>query len=90
MYSAISLRDGKTSGQQAGGYTKGTTAKDVNFIVTAKNTPIAVTKQDKMKIFTPDQNQDADAWKMNYRRYHDIWVMDNKIDSLYVSIKDAA
>ena len=90
MYSAISLRDGKTSGQQAGGYAKGTTAKDVNFIVTAKNTPIAVTKQDKMKIFTPDQNQDADAWRMNYRRYHDIWVMDNKIDSLYVSIKDAA
>ena len=89
MYSAITLYDGKTSGQTAGGYIKGTTAKDVNFIVTARTTPIAVTKQDKMKIFTPDQNQDADAWKMNYRRHHDLWVLENKIDSVFVSIKDA-
>lgn len=88
MYSAITLYDGKTKGQEAGGYIKGTTAKDINFIVTARTTPIAVTKQDKMKIFTPDQNQDADAWKMNYRRHHDLWVLENKIDSVFVSIKD--
>ena len=30
MYSAITLYDGKTSGQTAGGYIKGTTTKDVN------------------------------------------------------------
>ena len=27
--------------------------------------------------------------KMNYRRYHDIWVLDNKLDSIFVNIKDA-
>ena len=90
MYSAITLYDGKTHGQETGGYVKGVSAKDVNFIITARTTPIAVTKQDKMKIFTPDQNQDADAWKMNYRRHHDLWVLENKIDSVFVSIKDAA
>lgn len=89
MYSSITLLDGKTGGQEAGGYTKGAKALDVNFFVCPRTTPIAVTKQDKMKIFTPDQNQDADAWKMNYRRYHDIWVLDNKLNSIYVSIKDA-
>lgn len=89
MYSSITLLDGKTDGQKDGGYTKGTKALDVNFFVCPRTTPIAVTKQDKMKIFTPDQNQDADAWKMNYRRYHDIWVLDNKLNSIYVSIKDA-
>ena len=88
MYSAITLYDGTTTGQEAGGYVKGASAIDVNFIVCPRTTPIAVTKQDKMKIFTPDQNQDADAWKMNYRRFHDIWVLDNKLNSLYVSIKD--
>lgn len=88
MYSSITLLDGKTGGQEAGGYTKGAKALDVNFFVCPRTTPIAVTKQDKMKIFTPDQNQDADAWKMNYRRYHDIWVLDNKLNSIYVSIKD--
>lgn len=88
MYSAITLYNGK-SDQAAGGYTKGAKALDVNFFVCPRTTPVAVTKQDKMKIFTPDQNQDADAWKMNYRRYHDMWILDNKLDSLYVSIKDA-
>lgn len=89
MYSAITLYNGKTDGQKDGGYTKGAKALDVNFFVCPRTTPVAVTKQDKMKIFTPDQNQDADAWKMNYRRYHDMWILDNKLDSLYVSIKDA-
>lgn len=89
MYTAITINDGKTSGQTAGGYTKGATAKEVNFMVLPVATPIAVTKQDKMKIFTPDQNQDADAWKMNYRRYHDLWILDNKMNSIYANIKDA-
>lgn len=90
MYTAVTMYDGKTSGQEAGGYVKGATAKDVNFILVAREVPIAVTKQDKMKIFTPDQNQDADAWKMNYRRFHDLWVLDNKAAGIFVNIKQAA
>ena len=89
MYSAITLYDGSTGGQTAGGYVKAASALDVNFIIVPREVPIAVTKQDKMKIFTPDQNQDADAWKMNYRRFHDLWVMDNKVAGIFVNIKDA-
>lgn len=89
MYTAITIHDGKTTGQTAGGYEKGSSALDVNFLIMPTGTPIAVTKQDKMKIFTPDQNQDADAWKMNYRRYHDLWILDNKKNSIYASIKDS-
>lgn len=88
MYTAIQIYDGKSEGQEAGGYAKGETAKQMNFIVMPRTTPIAISKQDKMKIFTPDQNQDADAWKMNYRRFHDIWVLDNKLNSLAVNLKD--
>lgn len=89
MYSAITIYDGKTEGQKVGGYAKAADAKTVNFMVMAAGTPIAVTKQDKMKIFDPDTNQDADAWKMNYRRYHDLWILDNKINSIYVNVKEA-
>lgn len=88
MYTAIQINDGKSEGQQAGGYARGETAKQMNFIVLPRTTPIAISKQDKMKIFTPDQNQDADAWKMNYRRFHDIWVLDNKLNSMAVNLKD--
>ncbi|MEA4972928.1 MAG: hypothetical protein VB119_07065 [Candidatus Metalachnospira sp.] len=89
MYTAITLYDGETSGQEEGGYIKGTTAKDINFMVIARATPIAVTKQDKMRIFTPDTYQKMNAWAMDYRRYHDLWVMDNKKNSVFVNIKDA-
>lgn len=88
MYTAITIRDGKTEGQKEGGYTKGTTALYVNFMVMPRITPIAVTKQDKMRIFTPDNYQKANAWSMDYRRFHDIWVPDNKKNSVYVNIKD--
>lgn len=88
MYTAITIYDGVTAGQTKGGYKKGDAAKDVNFLIMPMGAPIAVTKQDKMKIFTPDENQDADAWKMNYRRYHDLWILDNKQNFIYANIKD--
>lgn len=89
MYTAITIYDGKTSGQEQGGYVKGTTAKDINFMVLPRTTPIAVTKQDIMRIFDPAINQKLNAWQMDYRRFHDIWVLDNKLNSIYLSIKDA-
>lgn len=89
MYTAITTYDGTTEGQKVGGYAKASGGLDINFIAVARDVPIAVTKQDKMKIFTPDQNQDADAWKMNYRRFHDLWALDNQLGKIFVNIKDA-
>lgn len=90
MYTAITIYDGKTAGQEQGGYAKGTTAKDINFFICPRTTPIAITKQDIMRIFDPTINQKLNAWQMDYRRFHDIWVLDNKLDSIYLNIKDAA
>ena len=87
MYTAIKLNDGRSAGQTAGGYAKGDTATDINFIVVPQNVPIAVTKQDNMRIFSPDVNQSADEWMMDYRRYHDLWVLDNKKSSIYLCTK---
>ena len=67
-------QDGKTVGQEAGGLVADTNAKDINWIITPKNAPIAVSKTDFTKIFTPQENQQANAWKMNYRKYHEIWI----------------
>ena len=88
MYTAITLNDGKTSSQEAGGYAKGSKAKDINFFICPRTTPIAVTKQDVMRIFDPLVNQKLNAWQIDYRRFHDLWVLDNKLDSIYLNIKD--
>lgn len=91
MYSAITLYDGVTAGDnKKGGYVKAASAVDVNFIVMPRTTPIAVQKQDKVRIFSPDINQTLNAWRIDYRRFHDLWVLDNKVDSIFVSVKDAA
>lgn len=89
MYSAITLYDGKTSGQEDGGFIKGTTALEANFIILPRITPIGITKQDVMRIFDPLTNQKANGWQMDYRRFHDLWTLDNKENSIYVNIKDA-
>ena len=88
MYTAITLYDGKTSSQEAGGYVKGSKAKDIIFFICPRTTPIAVTKQDVMRIFDPNINQSLNAWQLDYRRFHDLWVLDNKLDSIFLNIKD--
>ncbi|WP_443660437.1 hypothetical protein [Clostridium algidicarnis] len=89
MYSAIQLYDGKTEGQKQGGYIKATKGIQMNFAIMPRSTPIAITKQDNMRIFDPQTNQKANAWAMDYRRYHDLWVKDNAANSIYINYKEA-
>lgn len=67
-------QDGKTTGQEAGGFVADTNAKDINWIITPQKAPIAVSKTDLTRIFNPMENQQANAWKIDYRKYHDIWI----------------
>lgn len=98
MYSAITLYDGKTKGtsgqsgspdQTVGGYVKASTGLDINFLIMPVTTPIAIQKQDKMRIFDPNINQALNAWQIDYRRFHDLWVLENRVNSLFVNVKDA-
>lgn len=63
-------------------------AKNINWIICPKSAPIAVSKTDNMKIITPENNHFADAWDIDYRVYHDLFVSDNKRDYIAVSISE--
>lgn len=80
------FRDGRTEGQEKGGFTPADDTKQINWIIMPQRAPIAVCKQDNIKIFTPEQNQRADAWLVTYRKYHDIWVKDSYKDVIRTSI----
>lgn len=86
MKSAYTFLNGKEAGQEAGGFTPAEGAKDVNWIVVARNVPIAPCKQDKVRTFTPETWQKSRAWHSDYRRYHDLWVTDNKLDGIFTNI----
>jgi hypothetical protein len=90
LKTAYVFNDGKTTGQTAGGFTPATGALDINWIISALHAPIAASKTDNMKIFDPVTNQNADAWLIEYRKFHELWVPDNKLDAVRVSTKPAA
>lgn len=86
MQTAYTFYDGKTAGQEAGGFTPAAEAKPINWIVTPRTAPIAISKTDKIRIFTPDQNQKADAWKIDYRKYHDLIIKDKQLVTMRASV----
>ena len=38
-----------------------------------------------MRIFTPEQNLDADAYKFDYRIYYDVFVKESGLDAVWAS-----
>lgn len=60
------------------GFSAASGAAQINWIICPKDAPIAVSKTDNVKIITPEQNQFADAWDIDYRKYHDLFIPDNK------------
>lgn len=90
FYTAIDLKDGKTAGQEAGGYAKATGGADINFLVCHKPAVIQFTKHAVPKIIAPEQNQTADAWKYGYRAYGIESVYENKVAGIYLHNKPTA
>lgn len=88
MKTAYLFKDGKTSGQESGGIAPASEAKQINWIICPQNVPIAVSKTDKLRIFSPEVNQDADAWKIDYRKYHELWITKNKMNTVMVNISN--
>jgi hypothetical protein len=84
FYTGITLYDGSTAGQEAGGFVKGGSAANVNFLIVHPTSTLAVTKHAVPRIFDPSVNQDADAWMFQYRIYHDLFVYENKAEGIYL------
>lgn len=89
FYTAIDQKDGHTGGQEAGGYAKAEGGKELNFMVIHKPALIQFEKHVAPKIVTPDQNQEADAYKYGYRNVGVADVYKNKLAGVYASNKPA-
>jgi len=73
FYTQITLDAGATS--DAGGYSKtATTGRDINFMLVHPTAVLQPVKHALPKIFSPDENQTADAWLFQYRLYHDAFA----------------
>lgn len=84
FYTAIDQLDGTTSGEEAGGYAKASGAKNINFMIVHKPAVIQFEKHVVPKIVTPEQNQNADAWKFGYRNVSIADGYENKVKGIYL------
>lgn len=87
FYTAITQYDGKTSGEESGGYVKAEGAKDINFMIIHKPAVIQFQKHVAPKIISPEQNQTADAWKYGYRNVGIADAYENKLAGIYLHHK---
>lgn len=84
MYTAITLYDGTTSGQEAGGYIKNATSgKDINFLAVHKEAVCQFHKHAAPKIIPPEMNADSDGYIYAYRLTSICKVYDNKLAGVY-------
>lgn len=82
MYTAIDLNDGADA--SGGGYAKGSSAKDINFMLVDRNAVFADAKHVAVRIFSPageeglPVNPHKDGWEYQLRMFHDCWLFDQK------------
>lgn len=87
FYKGVTL-DAGTTGVDAGGYSKTvSTGKDLNFMIIHPSAVLQVVKHDALKVFTPEENQTTDGWLVQYRIYHDAFVLANKLNGVYAHWK---
>ena len=76
---AITLNNGTSAfGYEIGG-------SPINFLIVHPSAIIQIVKHVVPRIFSPQVNQDMDAWKFDYRIYHDIFNYENKTAGIYLS-----
>lgn len=84
---AIELYDGSTSGEEDGGYTivpSSGNSYAINFMIVHPSAVIQVIKHRVPRIWTPEQNLNADAYKFDLRTYGDAFVKDQKVKGIYL------
>ena len=89
FYTEIALRTGG-SGQESGGYAPASGAGAISLMIISRAAVIQISKRVISRFWAPTRaemdanradgvNPSADAWKFDFRAYHDAWVLDNKL-----------
>lgn len=69
------------------GFVKAVDGKDINFLIIAKPAIIAKAKFNSVYLFEPGTHTEGDGYLYQNRMYHDLFVLDQKKDGLFVNHK---
>lgn len=91
MWTAFKFTDkDETETRELGGFAPAENAQHIRMLVLPKKAASLVKKTEKIRIFTPEQNLDADAYKFDYRIYYDLFVKKSGINSIWGSFAQQA
>lgn len=91
FYSEIVLLDGTTAGHEVGGYKAASDAKAIGVLMVSRDAVMQLAKRRIARVWAPTKEQatgtdgvnpNADAWRFDFRIYHDAWVLENKIKGI--------
>ena len=68
------------------GFEPAESAKNIGFMVMPRRGASLVKKTEQVRTFTPQQNQKADAYQLDYRTCYDVVVKDSLADGIYAHI----
>lgn len=90
MKTAYTFYDGVTddsgssgADQTVGGFVPATSAKKIGILVLPRRAASLVKKSERIRTFTPEQNQKADAYLFQYRIYYDLFVKKSLTGTVY-------
>ena len=86
MKTEYTFNDGVTEGETDGGFLPSGDADEIGILAMPKKAGMLIKKTDKVRVFTPDRNQQMDAYKFDYRLYYDILVKKSNENSIYAYI----
>ncbi len=68
---------------EVGGFAPADNVSETYMLVCPKRGAHLVKNTENMRIFTPEQNLDADAYKFDYRIYYDVFVKKSGLDAVW-------
>lgn len=95
FYTAITTLDGKSAGKEEGGYVKAEGASQIGLMMIHRGAVIQLAKRAIARIWAPSRelavgtdgvNPNADAWKFDYRLYHDAWTLEEKVSGIAAAV----
>ena len=82
FYTAITLAT-PSDNDDAGDYSPN--GNGINYMIVHPSAVVQVMKHYVARVFSPQQNQQADAWLVQPRFAHGAWVLSHKTNGIYVS-----
>lgn len=86
MKTAYDYFDDESIGDKKNGFAPTADALQMNWIICPRSVPLAVSRTDKVKIV--ENPEDYDGWKVNYRKYHDLWILDKDISTIRICTEE--